>query len=130
MVPPREAWDALIIRALRLLGFISASTVSFSEQCEAETGSGLAAAHVCASCPRPITGKAVMRSRAAPMGISVTVSVGSSDFTGLGCSLPTRPSESCFHAGMRFAFDLEFDGRGRRRERLRRQRPAGSTSPP
>ena len=62
-----------------------------------------AAFHSCASLPWPITGKAVMRSRAAPMGISVTVSTGSSDFTGLGWSLPTRPSESCFQAGIRLA---------------------------
>src|ERR1035437_9533344 len=61
--------------------------------------------HSYVSLPSPITGKVEMRNRAAPIGISVTVSVGWSDFTGLGCNLPTRPSASCFHAGIRFAVD-------------------------
>jgi len=56
-------------------------------QCEALTWkSGLGAAvsaQVCASGPLPIAGKAEIRSRAAPMGMRVTVSVGWSDFTGL-----------------------------------------------
>ena len=64
----------------------NASTVSPSKQCEADamnSGSG-GPAHSCASAPSPMTGSAEMRSRAAPMGMSVTVSTGSADFTGLG----------------------------------------------
>jgi hypothetical protein len=48
-------------------------------------------AHSCALGPVPITGNADIRSRAQPIGINVTVSVGSSDFAGLGCILPTSP---------------------------------------
>src|SRR5205823_10073109 len=49
------------------------------------------AVHAWASGPLPIVGKAVIRSRAAPIGIRVMVSSGSSERTGLGRSLPTRP---------------------------------------
>jgi hypothetical protein len=35
--------------------------------------------------------KAVTRNLAAPIGISVTVSIGASDRTGLGCKAPIRP---------------------------------------
>ena len=48
--------------------------------------------------PEPITGNAEMRSRAAPIGTSVIVSVGSSLFTGLSCSLPAKPKRSTFQA--------------------------------
>src|SRR5439155_6082014 len=45
--------------------------------------------------PRLTTGKAETRSRAAPIGINVTVSTAASDFTGLAGNLPTSPCRSC-----------------------------------
>src|SRR5262245_57105511 len=36
----------------------------------------------------------------APIGIKRTLSSGSSDLTGLGCSLPTKPNSSCCQAGI------------------------------
>ena len=45
-----------------------------------------------------------MRNRAAPIGISGSVSTASSEYVGLGCSLPTIPNLSRCHAGICRAF--------------------------
>src|SRR5215471_12641382 len=89
---------------------IKASTVSFSKQCDAETGNRLGVVHSCASGPSPMTGKEVIRKRAAPMGIKLTVSTGSADLTGLGWSLPTNPFQSWVQAGTLLAWT--FSSRG------------------
>ena len=60
--------------------------------------------HPCASGPLPITGNALTRSLAHPIGISVTVSTGSPEATGLGCSAWTSPVLSVVHAGIFRAF--------------------------
>src|SRR5690349_19055255 len=78
----------------------TASTESFSKQCEADTGEAAGAVHSRASRPWPITGNDVMRRRAAPIGMRVTDSSDSIDLTGLGWSLPTRPSLSICQAGI------------------------------
>ena len=71
----------------------AARTVSPSKQCEADTSTSAlgGSGHGWASGPWPITGKAEIRSRAQPMGMSVTVSTGSDDSIGLSTSGPTRP---------------------------------------
>src|SRR6185369_218006 len=79
---------------------IMASTVSLAKQCEAWTGGALATVHSFGFLPVPMTGNKLMRSRAAPIGMRMTFWVGSSLFTGLSWSLPTRPSESIFQLGI------------------------------
>ena len=78
---------------------------------------GAVSAQVCASGPVPITGKAAIRSRAAPIGMRVTVSMGWSDFTGLSCSGATRPNRSSCHWGIRLAFAFMLMGTRVGRER-------------
>src|SRR5205823_14913272 len=48
-----------------------------------------------------------MRSRAAPIGMSVTVSIRSSLFTGLSCNGPTSPKRSTFQAGIFFTLRVK-----------------------
>ncbi len=57
-----------------------------------------------------MVGKEVIRSRAAPIGISVTVSTGSEDFAGLGCKTFKSPFLSSVQPGMRRAFALSSSG--------------------
>src|SRR5262249_37481026 len=93
--------------SLELLGSrpsTMASTESLSLQWEAETGALLASVQGRASAPEPMTGKDEIRSRAAPMGTRVTVSIGSSDAAGLGWSLPTIPRAGHFPAAVFFGF--------------------------
>ena len=86
------------------------SAESPSWQCEADARVSVASFHGCAAGPLPTAGKAVSRSRAAPMGISVTVSTGSSERTGLGCNTATKPRASSVHWGIFRA--LAFSSRG------------------
>jgi len=71
-----------------------AATESLPNQWEALIGGALVWIHSCASLPWPMTGNDAIRSLAAPIGMSATVSTGSLDFAGLGCSLPARPNWS------------------------------------
>src|SRR5260370_33068651 len=87
-----------------------ASTLSLSKQCDADTADDFGVLHSWAWLPVPITGKAVIRNRAAPIGMSVTFSTGSSDFTGLGCSLPTSLCPSCFQAAIFLTLARNSDG--------------------
>jgi hypothetical protein len=80
-----------------------ASRVSPSWQWEALRGRDFGAAHSLDLDPVPIHGNALIRNRAAPIGIKVTCSTGSRDFTGLACNRSTIPLESSFQVGMRLA---------------------------
>ena len=71
-----KRYNDLLVRAVNRTYRRFASTESFSKQCEAETGGDLRASHSCASPAEPITGKDEMRRRAAPIGMSETVSTG------------------------------------------------------
>src|SRR6185437_2979362 len=71
---------------------IAASTVSRSKQCDADTADAFSPFQSCALEPEPITGNDEIRRRAAPIGMSVTVSTGSPLLTGLSCNLPARPT--------------------------------------
>src|SRR5262245_4466974 len=83
-----------------------ASVVSPDQTCEAETfqGGGVGrggARHSCvvAFASSLVThGKALMRNRAAPIGISVTVSSGAAERAGLGCSVLASPKRSSCHS--------------------------------
>src|SRR4051812_2208151 len=88
---------------------LRAVVVSLGLVWEAEGGGG-GLLHSLASGPWPMTGKELIRRRAAPMGINVTDSSGSSDLTGLSWSLPTMPVESGFQLGMRRALTVRVMG--------------------
>src|SRR5438045_5089197 len=69
-------------------------------QGEVGPGGRFGSIHSWALPPPRIIGNAEIRKRAAPMGMSVTLSVSSGLFTGLSCNVPTRPKRSTFHAGI------------------------------
>ena len=85
--PPGEPGNLLVVGVPRHQAVGCARSCRFiavrGTDLEKRLGAAVSA-QVCASGPSPITGKAEIRSRAAPMGMSVTVSIGWSDFTGLG----------------------------------------------
>src|SRR5262245_56975508 len=95
-----------------------ASTVSPDQTCEAVTfqagGDGCGGkCHSCALDVEPSLathGNALMRNRAAPIGINVTVSSGALDRAGLGCSGLTRPKRSICHSGILRAWALMWIG--------------------